>query len=58
MVDAKAPMESYLKAADMTQEDRCTDREYSNLITAHARAVRAHIDILAKKNYPPSCQAA
>lgn len=52
VVDAKAPMESYLKAADMTQEDRCTDREYSNLITAHARAVRAHIDILAKKNYP------
>ena len=46
IVDAKTPLEAYLKALDATDDE--TRRA---LMTAHAQNVRTHIATLAKKSY-------
>lgn len=52
VVDAKAPMNSYLDAqaipADGTGEQ---PKRRAELLTAHAKALRAHVDALATKAY-------
>lgn len=50
-LDAKVPMDSYLEATSLgaaTQEDQ--DRRAA-LLTAHARALRSHVDQLASRRY-------
>lgn len=52
-VDAKVPFAAYLQAAELAANTTASaQRERTELLTAHARAVRAHIDGLAKRNYP------
>jgi DNA recombination protein RmuC len=46
VVDAKVPLDAYLRAAEAANED---DRRTE--LIAHARHVRSHVDALAKKQY-------
>jgi len=46
VVDAKAPLDAFLQAADATDED--ARRVH---LAAHARQVRTHVDQLAKREY-------
>jgi DNA recombination protein RmuC len=46
VVDAKVPMEAYLRALEATDED-----EQKQLLRQHARQTRQHIDALAAKSY-------
>jgi DNA recombination protein RmuC len=46
VVDAKVPFAAWLEALDSPD-----DRRRAALMTAHARAVRAHVDALAAKSY-------
>ncbi|MFH5824364.1 DNA recombination protein RmuC [Georgenia sp. AZ-5] len=51
-VDAKVPMDAYLEASALG--DRATGEEAERrerLLAAHARALRAHVDALAKRRY-------
>ncbi|MFD1504285.1 DNA recombination protein RmuC [Georgenia yuyongxinii] len=51
-VDAKVPMDAYLEASaigDRTTGEEAERRE--RLLAAHARALRAHVDALAKRRY-------
>ncbi len=51
-VDAKVPLSSMLRVQDITGEDSASRRARSELLAEHAKAVRAHINELAKRNYP------
>lgn len=46
VVDAKAPMDAYLDAIEQTDPDHAAGRR-----RAHAKALRGHVDALAKKSY-------
>jgi DNA recombination protein RmuC len=46
VVDAKVPMEAYLRALDATDES-----EQKELLRQHARQARRHVDTLASKSY-------
>jgi DNA recombination protein RmuC len=46
VVDAKVPLDAFLRASDATDED-----ERAACMAAHARQLRAHVDQLAKKEY-------
>jgi DNA recombination protein RmuC len=46
VVDAKAPMDAYLDAVEQTDPDRAQARRQ-----AHAKALRHHVDVLARKSY-------
>jgi DNA recombination protein RmuC len=46
VVDAKVPMEAYLRALEATDED-----EQQQLLRQHGRQTRRHIDTLASKGY-------
>lgn len=46
VVDAKAPMDAYLKAAQSTDP-----KERAKLLQDHARALRSHVNQLSSKNY-------
>ncbi len=51
-VDAKVPLESYLEASAIPVTAQGEDaRRRKALLAAHVKAVRAHIDALAKKAY-------
>ena len=52
-LDAKVPMDSYLRAAGLDAADGAEPdpRERSELLAAHARALRAHVDELARRRY-------
>lgn len=52
-LDAKVPMDSYLRAAGLDAADGAEPdpRERAALLTAHARALRAHVDELARRRY-------
>lgn len=52
-LDAKVPMDSYLRAAGLDAADGAEPdpRERSELLAAHARALRAHVDQLARRRY-------
>lgn len=51
-IDAKVPLDAYLKASviPLTAQGADADRR-GELLAAHVRAVRAHIDALAQKTY-------
>ncbi|MFP7695759.1 DNA recombination protein RmuC [Trueperella sp. LYQ143] len=51
-LDSKVPMDSYLEAMEIPAEDLSAAAERNELLTQHAKAVRRHIDSLAKRNYP------
>lgn len=52
-VDAKVPFAAYLQAAELANDSSiAAGRKRSELLGDHARAVRAHVDALAKRNYP------
>jgi DNA recombination protein RmuC len=46
VIDAKAPLEAYLDAIQITDE-----QEKENRLKEHARQVRAHVSLLGKKGY-------
>ena len=53
-LDAKVPMDSYLRAAGLDARADGAEpdpRERSELLAAHARALRAHVDQLARRRY-------
>jgi DNA recombination protein RmuC len=51
-VDAKVPLDSYLEASAIPVTAQGDDaRRRKALLTAHVKAVRAHVDALAKKAY-------
>ncbi|MCT7145096.1 DNA recombination protein RmuC, partial [Salmonella enterica] len=51
-LDAKVPLDAYLEASVIALTATGDDGERRRtLMTRHARAVRAHIDALAKKAY-------
>ncbi|HKG51884.1 MAG TPA: DNA recombination protein RmuC [Actinomycetales bacterium] len=47
VIDAKAPLSSYLDAAASGADDR----ERQRLLRAHAKALRGHVDVLAAREY-------
>ena len=51
-LDAKVPLSSYLQAQEIDADDLAKAAERENLLKAHSRAVKAHVDALAKRNYP------
>ncbi|WP_102157388.1 DNA recombination protein RmuC [Zhihengliuella halotolerans] len=55
-VDSKVPLASYLEAQSLEGTDAAGDREQvqarqRDLLRAHAKALRSHVDALAKKEY-------
>ena len=52
-LDAKAPMDSYLRAAGLGESDDAEpdEAERRRLLTAHAAALRSHVDALAARRY-------
>ena len=50
-VDAKAPMDSYLAATAVQGTDPEDEQRRSQLLEAHARALRGHVDQLAARRY-------
>lgn len=52
-LDAKAPMDSYLRAAGLGESDdgEPDEAERRRLLTAHAAALRSHVDALAARRY-------
>lgn len=50
-VDAKVPMDAYLKAAAVEVVDEDSARERTRLLAAHVAALRGHIDALASRDY-------
>lgn len=51
-IDAKAPMNSYLLAMEVPADDPGALKERTDLLDKHAKALRAHVDTLFKRNYP------
>lgn len=51
-VDAKAPLADYLAASELSATGTDAEQhEREQRLTRHARAVRSHVDALAKRNY-------
>ena len=50
-VDAKAPMDSYLAATAVQGTDPEDEQRRGQLLEAHARALRGHVDQLAARRY-------
>lgn len=51
-VDAKVPMEAYLEASAIPEHATGADAERrERLLASHARALRGHVDALAKRRY-------
>ncbi|EMY35477.1 DNA recombination protein rmuC [Arthrobacter crystallopoietes BAB-32] len=58
VVDAKVPLRAYLEAQELpAQGDAGVERERAELLAAHAKAVKAHVDALAGKKYWEGVQA-
>lgn len=51
-VDSKVPLTAYLEAAEISADDPGERARRDQLLTEHAKAVRAHVVALAKRNYP------
>lgn len=51
-VDAKVPLSAMLRAQDITGQDAAARRARAELMSEHAKAMRAHINELAKRDYP------
>ena len=50
-VDAKAPMDSYLAAIDVRGASPEDEDRHGELLAAHAKALRGHVDQLAARRY-------
>lgn len=50
-VDAKVPMDAYLRASAIEVVDDATRRERDKLLAEHVKALRGHIDALAARDY-------
>ncbi|MBO3725177.1 DNA recombination protein RmuC [Actinomyces bowdenii] len=50
-LDAKAPMDAYLEAISVDGPGDADQERRARLLTAHARALRAHVDELAARRY-------
>lgn len=50
VVDAKVPLASYLQAQDLPAEG-VSEAQRKDLLAAHAKALKAHVDALAGKKY-------
>ncbi|MDO5701063.1 MAG: DNA recombination protein RmuC [Bowdeniella nasicola] len=52
-VDAKVPFDAYLRAAELAEDPSpAAAAERAELLDEHAKALRRHIDALAKRAYP------
>lgn len=51
-VDSKVPLSAYMAAAEISPEDPALRARRDQLLTEHAKAVRAHVRALAKRDYP------
>lgn len=51
-IDSKAPMDSYLLAMEIPADDPAAAPERAELLQKHAKALRAHVGELIKRNYP------
>lgn len=50
-IDAKVPMDSYLRAMEIAPDDPAAAKERAGLLARHSKAVRGHVDALVKRNY-------
>lgn len=50
-LDAKVPLDSYLAATNLDTTAENFQAEYNSLLTAHAKALKSHVDALAKRHY-------
>lgn len=58
VVDAKVPLRAYLEAQELPAHgDTNVERQRAQLLAAHAKAVKAHVDALAGKKYWEGVQA-
>jgi len=51
-VDAKVPLSAYMSAAEISLDDPAGRERREQLLSEHAKAVRAHVLALAKRDYP------
>lgn len=51
-VDAKVPLSAYLRAAELSDDNPAEREERKRLLQDHAKAVRAHVLALSKRDYP------
>ncbi|QJC22391.1 DNA recombination protein RmuC [Arcanobacterium buesumense] len=51
-IDAKVPMASYIAAHDISETNIGAASERKELLQAHAKAVKQHVNALKKRNYP------
>ncbi|MDR1824810.1 MAG: DNA recombination protein RmuC [Bifidobacteriaceae bacterium] len=50
-IDAKVPMGAYLEASALAGDDPQADTRRTGLLAEHARQLRSHVDVLAKRTY-------
>jgi len=50
-IDAKVPMDSYLRAMEIAPDDTAAAKERAELLARHSKAVRGHVDALVKRDY-------
>lgn len=50
-IDAKVPMDSYLRAMEIAPDDPAAAKERAGLLARHSKAVRGHVDALVKRDY-------
>jgi len=51
-VDAKVPLAAYLNAVEIEPVDEESRSRQARLLADHAKAVRAHVNALSKRDYP------
>lgn len=51
-IDAKVPMDAYLKATAIAPDDLASARERAELMSSHAKSVKGHVKALIQRNYP------
>lgn len=52
VIDAKVPLNSLIAAQGITGNDPASEAQRTDLIAAHSKALRGHINELVKRNYP------
>ncbi|SPT53177.1 DNA recombination protein rmuC [Actinomyces bovis] len=50
-LDAKVPLDSYLKACTQADQGGAAEEQRLQLLQAHAKALRSHVDALAARHY-------
>ncbi len=59
-LDAKVPLDSYLKATTLQEEETASDSaqdRYRDLMRSHAKSLRSHVDSLAARHYDKALPA-